>query len=1015
MAVPPPVPNGPLMGEDTAAELARKDKIIRVLMDRVELGMDTQGSDYSFFQATILLGEQVRERTQRLDEAMLALQRTNAALAHEKRAAEGARVRLYEAISGSSDGLAFFDDRDCLIVANPEFATMWASDGLPLLVVEGASFDDIVAAIVVRAANADLRGIWRTLHEQARQGHSVRAEVMVREGFWIRISERPTADGGVVGTYADISEIKRQENLRREKELAAQALLLQTTLDNLAQGVVVFDGAGRLLVWNDRLAGMLGLSVTELAKGLPRSALPEILSVIPQTPEQGHAIECALPDGRTFSARHAAMPDGGTLVTLTDITMRKHQEARIQELLDELRATFDNAHVGIAHIRNRVFITCNARMAAIFGWESPDHLIGRTTEVLYAGAEEWEADGQVAYDDLQRTGYSDREYEFRRRDGSPVWCHRTGRPVDQANPQGGSIWVYADITERRAQEHQLRLAHTVFENTSEALMITDSRGNIVDVNRAFCRITGYAEREVIGRNPSMFKSGRHAPAFYAEMWETLLRTGAWSGEVFDRRKSGEIYPKWLSISTVRNQTGEVLNYIGSFQDISERKAAEEKIHYLAHHDVLTALPNRLLLRDRFGQAMERTRRSACSLAFMFLDLDEFKRVNDSLGHRVGDELLVAAVKRLKGCLREIDTISRQGGDEFIVLLNEIDTPVAAASAASKIIAAMAEPFDIAGQPINSSVSIGIAMAPADGYDFDSLLQKADIAMYHSKARGHGGYSFFRQEMNDAAIFRHTLVSDLHNALARSEFLLYYQPQLALGTMQVRSAEALVRWVRSDGNLVRPADFVPVAEETGLILPIGEWVMHEACRQARLWSDGGLPIRIAVNVSGIQIYRSDVPALVARCTGDAGISPSLVEIELTESTLIQDTSTVREVIGELKTQGCSIAIDDFGTGYSSLSYLSRFNVDKLKIDRSFIAGSGSNEEDEAIVHMIAQMAHMLKLRAIAEGVECREHMELLRRCNCDEAQGYFIGRPVDAVAFEHSARQPLAGVPAGRRA
>ncbi len=1001
--------------KDIAAELARKDKIIRVLMDRVELGMDTQGSDYSFFQATVLLGEQVRERTQRLDEAMLALQRSNAALAQEKRAAEAARVRLYEAVGASSDGFAFFDDKDCLIVANPEFATVWAGNGSAAVISEGQSFSAIVAALVGHADSPDVQQLWRTLHEQARLGRPGRAEVMVRAGFWVRISERPTTDGGVVGTYADISEIKLQENLRREKELAAQALLLQTTLDNLAQGVIVFDGEGRLLVWNDRLAGMLGLSAHELVKGVARTALPGILAPVPELPEPGQPIECTLPDGRTFSVRHAAMPEGGTLVTLTDITVRKHQEARIQELLDELRATFDNAHVGIAHIRNRIFVTCNARMAAIFGWDTPDQLVGRSTALLYPTAEEWAADGQVAYDDLLQTGYSDREYEFRRRDGSPVWCHRTGRPVDQANPQGGSIWVYADITERRAQEDQLRLARTVFENTSEALMITDRQGNIVDVNHAFCTITGYDKSEVIGRNPSMFKSGRHAPAFYAEMWDTLLRTGAWSGEVFDRRKSGDIYPKWLSVSTVRNQKGEILNFIGSFQDISERKAAEEKIHYLAHHDVLTALPNRLLLRDRFGQAMERTRRTSRSLAFMFLDLDEFKRVNDSLGHRVGDELLVAAVKRLKACLREIDTISRQGGDEFIVLLSEIDTPVAAAAAASKIIAAMAEPFEIGGHAINSSVSIGIAMAPVDGHDFDTLLQKADIAMYDSKGRGHGGYTFFRQEMNDAAMFRHTLVSDLHNALARSEFRLHYQPQLALGPMEVRGAEALLRWVRSDGALVRPADFVPVAEETGLILPIGEWVMQEACRQARLWADGGLPVSIAVNVSGIQIYRSDLPALVARCTGDAGISPAFIEVELTESTLIQDTSTVREVIRELKSQGCSIAIDDFGTGYSSLSYLSRFNVDKLKIDRSFIAGSDSNEEDEAIVHMITQMAHMLKLQAVAEGVESSEHMALLRRCNCDHAQGYFISRPVDFAVFERFARQPFFGAQSDRYA
>lgn len=996
---PPPAPQ-----DDLLAELARRDKIISVLMDRVELGMDQQGSDYSFFQTAILLGEQVRERTRLLDEAMLALQRSNAALEQEKQAVQAAQTRLFEAISCSSDGFALFDAADRLLMANIEFTLLWPSTGTLMPGAEGESFATIVDRIEA-GSDSQWTGLWRELHERAKAGEPATAELMIRDDLWIRVSERPTAEGGIVGTYADISEIKRRENLRRERELAEQAKLLQTTLDNLAQGIIVFDAEDRLLAWNDRLLGLLDLSDGTLVRGMPRTVLPKILAPLSEPQPMPHLQESPLADGRILNIRHAAMPDGGSMMTLTDITMRRRQEIRIQELLDELRVTFENAHVGIVHLKNRVFVNCNARMAEILGWDSAAQLIGKTTEIIYANREDWEADGEAAYAELATSGYSDQEHCFVRRDGTPIWCHRTGRPLDQANPRAGSIWVFADISQRRAQEAQLRLAHSVFEHSSEGLIVTDRQTRIVEVNPAFTKITGFSAEEAIGQTPSILKSGRHPPEFYAEMWRSLSEKGRWSGEVIDRRKNGEYYPKWLSISTIHDQNGEVLNYIGSFQDISERKAAEEKIQFLAHHDVLTALPNRLLLRDRFGQAMEQLKRSNRNLAFMFLDLDQFKSINDSVGHRIGDELLIAVVQRLRECLRETDTISRQGGDEFIILLNDIDNAVAAASAASKIVNAMSQPFAIAGHQLNSSMSIGIAMAPVDGTDFDTLLQKADMAMYHAKERGRAGFSFFRQEMNDAALKRHHLINSLHQALGRNEFRLHYQPQVSIQDNRLQGGEALLRWVRSDGSMISPVEFIPLAEETGLILPIGEWALNEACRQARLWSDAGMTSKLAVNVSGIQIYRSDVPALLANCTRAAGISPSMIEIELTESTLMQDSQGIREVIRELKTLGSSVAIDDFGTGYSSLAYLSRFQVDKLKIDRSFIVGSDSSEEDGAIVRMITQMAHVLGLKAVAEGVENPGQLAFLRQCGCDVAQGYLISRPVEPEAYERFARIP----------
>ena len=990
---------------DAAEEIARRDRIIDVLMDRVEQGLGQQNSDYSFFQTAVLLDAQVRERTARLSEAMLALQQTNAALDHEKQAFEAAQARLIAAFSNSSDGFVLFDADDRLAMANQQFADLWQTAGAALPQLDGMAFGALIEHLESASPDTDWPARWQALHRRVRNGEAATIELRVRDDLWLRISERPAGQDGIVGTYADISEIKQREHLRREREQAEQARLLQTTLDNLPQGIVVFDAEDRLLAWNYRLLALLDLPDGQLIKRMPRGELPKILEAPSARPETDDKSEWIMADGRTLNIRYATMPGGGSLMMLTDISLRRLQEIHIEQLLDELQAMFENVHVGIAYLRNRVFINCNPRMAELFGWDTPADLIGQTTEILYATREDWQSDGEKAYAEVAETGFSDQEHQLVRRDGSPVWCHRTGRAINAEDTQAGSIWVYADITERRQHEAQLQLAHTVFEYSSEALMVTDRAGIIADVNRAFTAVTGYSAAEAIGQPASLLRSGRHPPEFYQEMWQTLLATGRWSGETIDRRKSGECYPKWLSISTVYGQHGEIVNFIGSFQDISERKAAEEKIHFLAHNDALTALPNRLLLRDRFGQAMEQCKRNGKTMAFMFLDLDEFKRVNDSLGHRFGDELLIAVVQRLRECLRESDTISRQGGDEFIVLVNNIDTPVAAAAIAGKIIDCMAAPFNIHGQPLNSSVSIGIAIAPTDGADFDSLLQKADIAMYHAKERGRGRFSFFRQEMNDAAQNRHHLVNALHRALDKGQFELHYQPQTSIQNNLLIGSEALLRWFTPDGKSVSPAEFIPVAEETGLILPIGEWVMAEACGQLRRWHDSGLAVKTAINVSGVQIYHADVPALLARHIRDAGISPQAIEVELTESTLMQDNQVIREVIQEFKALGCSVAIDDFGTGYSSLAYLSRFQVDKLKIDRSFISGSDASEEDRAIVRAVTQMAHALKLHAVAEGVETSAQLAFLNACGCNVAQGFLISRALPADDFERFARQP----------
>ncbi len=980
-------------------ELQRKDKIIRVLMDRVERGMDGQGTDYSFFQTAILLGEQVKQRTTELGDAMRSLRALNAELGQERAAVEAARARLDAAIASSSDGFAMFDEDDRLVLVNPQLSEVVGLD--PAELRQGRPFDEVLAA----HRDLDWAQHWQALHAAAREGTPVRGELQVGDGRWVRIAEQPSEAGGVVGAYTDISDIKQRESLRRQRDLSRQAALLRSTLDNLEQGVAVLDAKLCLSAWNSRLSEILGIPATSLKVGLPCRELPCIGSTAETLTVGDRAVagsdtnvERSLDDGRVLDLHCGAMPDQGRVLTVTEITEKRLQEARIRRLLDELRLIFENAHVAIAYVRGRNFVNCNSRMAEMFGWSDAAALIGQHTAVIYPSEEYWSEEGSLIYGDLREQGYSDRISQHMRKDGSTIWCHRTGRPLDQEDPHAGSIWVFVDLTERRAQEERLELAHKVFHHSSDALLVTDAHGIIMDVNEAFTRISGYSADEAIGNSPRILKSGRQDESFYKSMWGQLLEKGQWQGELWDRRKDGEVYPKWLSIAAVRNAAGELTNFVASFTDITDRKRAEARIQALAEHDHLTGLPNRMLLRDRFAHAVEGMRRSGKSLAFMFVDLDHFKRINDSLGHRMGDELLVSVVKRLRSVLREADTISREGGDEFVVLLSDVESIQAAASIADKIISVLANPFNLRGMPITTSASIGIAMAPADGRDFDTLLQKADTAMYRSKEIGRGAYTFFRQEMNDTAIRRLDMVNALHRAISEGSFELHYQPLMRIPDRRVYGAEALLRW-SPDGQRVPAAELIALAEESGLILPIGDWVMANACRQARIWRDAGLPCQIAVNVSGIQIYRANVADLLLRCAREAAIEPSLIEIELTESTLIQDSAAVREVIEDVKRLGSTVAIDDFGTGYSSLSYLSRFRVDKLKIDRSFIANAQGSEEDRAIVQMIANISRLLGMRCLAEGVENEAQFAFAEASGCHDAQGYHIARPLSVADYE----------------
>ncbi|HXE95136.1 MAG TPA: EAL domain-containing protein [Dongiaceae bacterium] len=559
--------------------------------------------------------------------------------------------------------------------------------------------------------------------------------------------------------------------------------------------------------------------------------------------------------------------------------------------------------------------------------------------------------------------------------------------------------IMRDTAERKRSEKELSLAAKVFENMGEAIAVTDADNNYISVNPAFSRITGYTPEEVIGMNPRIMASGRHDAAYFQKMWDSIIEHGYWQGEIWDRRKNGDIFPKWLSIVTVKDKKGGILNYIAVFSDISERKAADERIHFMAHYDALTGLPNRVLLHDRILQAITAAPRLGRKVAILFLDLDRFKTINDTLGHSIGDLLLQSVAERLKECTRSTDTIARLGGDEFIVVIPDLLEGSYVTTVAQKILDLISTPFLVRDVELNTSASIGISLYPDDGISNEELIANADVAMYRSKESGRNNYQFFAPEMNDSAYERLTMENNLRRALERQEFVLYYQPQVNSETGRIIGAEALVRWKHPEMGLVPPGMFIPIAEESGLIVAIGEWVLREACRQNKAWQQEGLsPIPVAVNLSTAQFRQKNLTEVVAKVLKETGLEPCCLELEITESGIMHGGETAVNTLHSLKQMGLKLSIDDFGTGYSSLSYLKKFPLDKLKIDQSFVRDITTDLDDAAIVIAIIGMARSLKLRVIAEGVETSGHLDFLNTNGCIEIQGYYFGKPVPADEF-----------------
>ena len=564
-----------------------------------------------------------------------------------------------------------------------------------------------------------------------------------------------------------------------------------------------------------------------------------------------------------------------------------------------------------------------------------------------------------------------------------------------------------DISERKKIEESLRLAAKVFENTDEGITITDKDGLIVAVNHAFTTITGYAESEALGRNPKILQSGRHDPEFYQEMWQSLLEQGSWRGEIWNKHKSGQIYPQWLTISAAKNAHGTTTHYVAVFSDISSLKQTELALDYQAHHDPLTNLPNRKLLKDRMEHAILRAKRLEQKLAVLFIDLDRFKNVNDTLGHSVGDALLVEATQRMTSGLRASDTLARWGGDEFVLLIEEDVSAESVKAVADRVLQTFRQPLKVDNHEIDITASIGATFYPDNALDIDTLLSQADMAMYQTKGEGRNGLSFYEARLGSDVEERMKIETALRRVVGRRELLLHYQPQINLLTGEISGVEALVRWKHPELGLVSPARFIPIAEDTGAIHEIGEWVLQEACQQMTQWKAAGLRIpRVAVNLSAQQIEELSLLTTIESLLQACNMRPEELELEVTESSLMRRMENVSRVLDGLREQGLQLSVDDFGTGYSSLAYLKRLPVHRLKIDRSFVKDIGLDANDEALVRAITALGHSLSLELVAEGVERPDQVEFLRMVGCEIAQGYLFGRPMPSEELAQFVRDRM---------
>ena len=793
---------------------------------------------------------------------------------------------------------------------------------------------------------------------------------------------------GVVIIYI----LHRLDKSRRETHQASE--LLHDAVEQLSEGFALYSSEGELKLVNSRWLELYGIPSQEnMPSTLEEFNSREFGKVTTDDLEYDETTGLQQRLHKTSTDRwlqvsDTSTSDGGLVCVRVDVTEFKKAEHQLRLLGRAVKQSPTSIVItGVEGLIEYV----NPKFEQVTGY-SEEEVIGQNPNILKSGYT-----GQDDYELLWNTLCSGEEWRGtfynQKKDGSFYWEAASISPIrDKSGAITNFLAVKEDITQQKLANDELKAAAAVFEATQEGIMTTDAELRITAVNSAFSTITGYSEEEVVGQTPAILSSGKHDRVFYEEMWSQLTTEGRWSSEVWNKRKDGTLYPQWLSISVIRDEADEVLQYIAVITDRTEVKKHEDQIHMQAYYDSLTELPNRSLLMDRIDHDLKLAVRNNYLSSLLFIDLDRFKRVNDTMGHEIGDNLLVKVAERLRGLVRSSDTISRFGGDEFVILLSDISDENHAAQVAEIIINALKEPFIIEGYEIFSGASVGISMCPSDSMDSLELLRLADMAMYKAKESGRNQYHFFAQSMQEKVHRRVHLEQKLRGALEQGNLQVFYQPIIQTNTGGVFGVEALARWFDPEEGAISPVEFIPVAEESGLISELGEVVLEQACRDIDNLYVKGIPLHLSVNISSRQYDLGFSANRLAQILKKTGLPGTRLSLELTESILLDDDVNIKTWLQEFCELGVKLSIDDFGTGYSSLSYLKRFPISTLKIDQAFIADLQSSE-DSSLVNTIVSMADSMSMDVIAEGVETESQLQTLRQLECTYVQGFFFSEPV----------------------
>lgn len=920
------------------------------------------------------------------------------------------RLRLQDAALNSTANAIVITDKDGIIEwANPAFTGM-----------TGYAIDEALGKRPKELVKSGIqtREFYEILWNTILSGNVWRGEVVNKRKDGTFYTEEMTitpvhAENKIITHFI---AVKQDISARKAAELKVEQseLTYRGIINSITEAVYIQNEQGVFIDVNQGAEAMYGYTRAELIGTTPAfvsapgkndlsATMDAVMRAFKGTPQQ-FEFWGKRKDGSIFP-KSVSLVNGyyfGQPVVIAvarDISAQRLADENLRVSEQTYREMIDSVSDAVC-IRSEdgIFLDVNQASAEMYGYER-EEMIGQKIEAFLSPAEnDWGAISCALQSAV--SGISNRiECVALRKSGETF-------PIEVSISRGqyfgkpAIIAVSHEITERRAAEEHLREAAAVMQNTHEGVMITDASANLIAVNKAFTTITGYTVEEVIGKNPRLLSSGRQNKTFYETMWAELKKNGYWQGEMWNRRKSGDIYPQLLTISTIYNEQRQPTRHIGLFVDITQLRQDQAQLEFMAHHDPLTKLPNRALAESRLEQEIEQAHRHHQQLSVLFIDLDRFKQVNDSFGHLVGDELLVSVAQRLNERLREGDTLGRLGGDEFILIASPLQDKQDAAIIARDLIHALSEPFILSnGVEVFIGGSIGISLFPDNGSNVADLTKNADAAMYLAKESGRNQFSFYTSELNADARNKLELENDLRRAVLQNELQLNFQPKVDIRTGAICGAEALARWQKPDSTWVSPYKFIPLAEKSGVILTIGNWVLEQTCEQIRSWLDAGLPaVCVAVNVSARQFRSGHLDKLVAAALDKFNIPPQCLELELTESMLVHEPDLAIAMLHKLKKVGVKLSLDDFGTGYSNFGYLRRFPIDSLKIDQSFVQGVTTRAEDAMIVDSIIGLAQRMKLRVIGEGVETNEQLVYLSTRGCDELQGFLFSEALPADEF-----------------